>query len=126
MAAQSLFVGREREQQRYQELLSGESPWVLVITGQGGNGKSTLLRRFIEQTPADSAVVMLDFISDVLCVDALAVLERVADQLESRCNKQVVQAFKKALQQGRRELAASKHMSETIIASEHAMVQGNQ
>ena len=121
-----LFVGREREQQHYQELLGRESPWVLVITGQGGNGKSTLLRRLREQTPKNTPVVLLDFASDALCVDALAVLERVADQLESYCNKQSSLAFKQALQQGREELSANKHMNETIIAREDAMVQGNQ
>ncbi len=121
------FVGREHELQCYQNLLKTSSPWVMVITGQGGNGKSTLLRRFAEQTPHDIAMVIkLDFIHSELCVDALAVLEELAEQLKHYCSKPSNQSFRETLAWGRRELATAKHMSETIIASDSATVTGNQ
>lgn len=44
-ARRGVFVGREREQKRFQELLTGnESPGVLWLHGPGGVGKSSLVR----------------------------------------------------------------------------------
>ena len=41
------FVGREREQDLYRQFLTWTTPWVMVITGKPGIGKSTLLQRLI-------------------------------------------------------------------------------
>src|SRR5260370_20648556 len=53
---QDPFVGREIEQQRYQQFLTKVSPWVMNIIGQGGIGKSTLLRHLSELTPPEALV----------------------------------------------------------------------
>ena len=58
---QPIFVGREYEQQCYQDMLKGEVPWLLMVTGQGGVGKSTLLRHLAETTPNGTVVVLLNF-----------------------------------------------------------------
>jgi AAA ATPase domain len=121
---QSLFVGREGEQRRYQEFLDGSSAWILVITGQGGNGKTALLRRFAEQTPSDTAVVMLNFTNGLLVEDPLNILEKFVEQLAPHCDTQQVQVFEKVLQEGHDVLAANKQMNEIIIAQEHATVTG--
>src|SRR6266487_5004032 len=115
---QSLFVGREGEQRCYQELLNGSPEWILVITGQGGNGKTALLRRYAEQTPSDTPVVLLNFTNESLVEDPLVILEKLVEQLAPHCDKWQVQAFEKTVQEGRDVLAANKQMNEIIIARE--------
>jgi hypothetical protein len=122
------FVGRIREQQSYQALLAGEaSPrWLLVITGQGGNGKTTLLRHFEENTPQDIPVVTLNFADSSLRNDPLAILDDLVEQGEPYCDAQYVNLFRQALQAGRNELAKPRDISQTITASDQVIVQGNQ
>ena len=123
---QPIFVGREYEQQCYQDMLKGEVPWLLMVTGQGGVGKSTLLRRLAETTPAGIVVVSLNFADLSLRTDALKILERFARKVKDYCDAQQTHIFENILREGRNELAKHSQMSETIIASEHAVVQGNQ
>ncbi len=49
-----LFVGREREKELFKNFLDRDTPWVLIITGLGGIGKSTLLHRLAEYTQVDA------------------------------------------------------------------------
>jgi len=63
------FVGREEEQKLYQQMLARASAWLLVISGDGGVGKSALLRHLAEQTRVTqpgAAVAVFDFASNAL------------------------------------------------------------
>ncbi len=62
------FVGRENEQKEYWDFLVGKSdaPWLLVISGLGGIGKSTLLNALYKQTLEqhalpDTFAILLNF-----------------------------------------------------------------
>ena len=117
----TLFVGREREQQLYHKFLAKKTSWVLIITGQGGIGKSTLLHHLAEQTPHDIPVVTLDFADEALRTDPLNILERVASCVKPFCDKQQTQVFKQTLRDCHRELAAlHKEAQRAIRVSERA------
>src|SRR5579863_5390565 len=86
-----LFVGREREKEIYETFLTRDTPWILIITGLGGIGKSTLLHRLAESTLADSytpvtGVVTLDFAHDELRSDPLQLLEAFLKETASYCD----------------------------------------
>jgi tetratricopeptide (TPR) repeat protein len=123
--AQLPFVGRRYEQQRYQEALRDDDRWMLMIVGEGGRGKSALLDYLAETTPQTFPVVKLNFADPALRTDTLTMLEHLAWQVKPHCNAQCIQRFERALREGRDELAAHRHMSQTIIASD-ATVQGIQ
>lgn len=77
---ETLFVGRERETEIYEAFLTRDTPWLLIITGLGGIGKTTLLHRLAEYTVAErpspaAGVVTLDFAHDELRSDPLHLLE---------------------------------------------------
>src|SRR5579863_1122216 len=91
--APTIFVGREREQQLYAEFLSNPTPWICTITGQGGIGKTTLLRRLARRTPSTIPVVMLDFGNETLRTDALHILKKLASKTAKYCNKRQVKRF---------------------------------
>ena len=119
------FVGRQREQKVYRQLLTSASPWLLIITGQGGNGKSTLLRQLAQQTPSDRAVITLNFSNEVLRTDAFKILETLAEHLTLYCNEQQNKAFETALQEGRKQLAElSRSMSQNIHVDQGASLEG--
>ena len=121
---QNPFVGRKREQQAYQQLLAQTSPWMLVITGQGGIGKSTLLRYLAEHTPQEITVVTLNFANEALRTDPLKILEDLSWKLAGDCDLQRVDAFDKALAEGRNKLAElSKQMSQVINVGNTASLQ---
>ena len=124
---QNPFVGRKQEQKVYQHLLAQSHPWVLLITGQGGNGKSTLLRHLAEQTPQEIPVVTLNFANNELRTDPLKVLEELSWKLASFCEKRRVSAFDKALREGRDRLTElSKQMNQFINVGNEASLQGAQ
>ena len=104
---QDRFVGRKKEQQVYEEFLARENPWLLIITGLAGIGKSTLLSRLYEYTRSsfpDMGVVKLNFDEGPLRTDQLKLLETLAEQVELYCNTQQVHSFKDALKEDRDEL----------------------
>jgi tetratricopeptide (TPR) repeat protein len=117
---ENIFVGREDEEKQYQEFLQGTSPWVFMITGQPGTGKSALLRRYISQTPRDVACIHLDFSNDTLCIDAFTVLERCAEQLET--DPQVIATFEQALAQARGMLKPPDTIHQSLVAEGSAQV----
>ena len=94
---QDPFVGREIEQQRYQEFLTKTTPWVMNIIGQGGIGKSTLLRHLAEHTPPEILVVSINFAATSLRTDCLMILEELSWQLAPYCNQHQVKAFEQAI-----------------------------
>lgn len=54
------FVGRRTERDAYQQVLREErGPWLLDISGQGGNGKSRLLARRGGWEPTQAGLVAL-------------------------------------------------------------------
>lgn len=97
---QNLFVGREREQRLYQEFLAADMPWVLIITGIGGNGKSTLLHRLDAHTPPHIPTVALDFAEQELRTNPLHILEELAKKLHPYCEESLP-TFQRELHSGR-------------------------
>lgn len=116
---QSLFVGRKRELQRYQDFLTKESPWVLIIRGLGGSGKSTLLSELEKQTPRDTCVVTLDFAQKTLREDYLTFLEEVSRQVAPYCEPERIVEFKQSVMEGRikiaRQVADSQKNEQNIV-----------
>ena len=100
-----VFVGRTRELERYQKILTKETTWVLIIRGLGGSGKSTLLTEFKKQTPQDTCVVTLDFAQKSLREDYLTFLENVSQQVESYCDPERTVEFRKSVATGRYEIS---------------------
>ena len=75
------FVGRESEQDLYRAFLNRDTPWVLVITGLGGIGKSALLHTLAKSPPEDTCVVTIDFADTLLRTDPSTVLGQFVEQM---------------------------------------------
>ncbi len=99
-----LFVGRKRELERYQKFLTRDTPWVLIIRGLGGNGKSTLLSEFEKQKLCDTYVVTLDFAQKSLREDYLTFLVNFSDQVVPYCDPERTVEFRKSVVDGRSEI----------------------
>ncbi len=99
------FVGREQEKQLYQQLLKQTTPWVLLITGQGGIGKSRLLECLADETPQDVVTLKLNFAIPSLRIDPLTVLEELLPQAEPFVDAQHMQIAKQTLIDGRSKLS---------------------
>ncbi len=121
------FVGRVSEQEAYRQLLAQDSPWLLVVTGDGGIGKSRLLRQLVDKTPRDIPAVLLNFANDKLRIDPLNILEELSWQLAAHCDQRRVSAFEQTLTEGRNKLSeAIKAINQQFIAGEGASVTGVQ
>src|SRR5947209_19399213 len=88
---ETLFVGREHEKEVYETFLTRETPWILIITGLGGIGKTTLLHRLAEYTltahpSPPTGVVTLDFAHDELRNDPLRLLEAFLKMIAPYCD----------------------------------------
>ncbi len=124
---QNPFVGRASEQKAYRQLLAQDSPWLLVITGDGGIGKSRLLRHLVGQTPRDIPAILLNFANDKLRIDPLNILEELSWQLAAHCDEKRVAAFEQVLAEGRDKLSeAIKAINQQFIAGDGASVTGVQ
>ncbi len=93
--SQDFFVGREREKELYKKFLAKEIPWVLIITGLGGIGKTTLLHVLKDFTPresmlSDTSVVMVDFAQEKYRKYPLTVIEKLANDTLLDCNTQLI------------------------------------
>ena len=111
------FVGRKKEMNIYQEFLYMDSPWVLVISGIGGVGKTTLLRQFEEHTPSDTAVVKLDFTEEALRTNTSSILSAIAQQMEPYCSEETVSTFKSIFQEQHAALITLHSQLEHVQAS---------
>ena len=100
----NLFVGRTNELQSYQKFLTEENPWVLIIRGLGGIGKSTFLSELAKRAPGDTCVVLLDFAQKTLREDYLTFLENVSQQVESYCDPERTVELRKSIAVGRYEI----------------------
>ncbi len=106
MALQAFF-GRIRELQRYQKFTAKETPWVLIIRGLGGSGKSTVLSEIEKQESSrsfDTCIVSLDFAQKSLRDDFLTLLENFSQQVESHCDAEQTVNFRKSVASGRYEI----------------------
>src|SRR2546425_3994152 len=108
---EALFVGRERETDQYKQFLARKTPWVLIITGLGGIGKSTLLHRLAaytltEPTLTETCVVMLDFANEELRIDPLKLLDKLTKDTAAYCDvEQIDVELKNELHQNSGQLA---------------------
>lgn len=124
-----LFVGREVEQQAYQRLLTDESPWVMVVTGVGGCGKTALLRHLAnQQTPSNICVGNLsNFHNKALRTDPLKVLEALASSIQRDCSSEQYEAFKNTLTQCRINLIPRiQYLSQNLNVGNYASSQGDE
>ncbi len=127
LPVQNPFVGRKREQQLYSQMLTGTTPWVMVITGQGGIGKTTLLRHFCELTSRDIPVVSLNFANTVLRTDVLNIVAEISWQLATCCDAQARAIFEQTLAEGRALLSEmSKQTIQTVQIGNDASAEGIQ
>ena len=113
------FVGREYEQQMYDSFLAQETPWLLLITGLSGSGKSALLGRLKEQTEKQHIpIILLNFDQPWLRTDRLSFLEKLAIQLQRYKD---ISQFQQTLKQSHQSFTNSgKKISKMIIEAEQA------
>ena len=103
--SRTLFVGREREIDLYQRLLKQEQPWLLIVAGMAGNGKSKLLHYLREHSPSDVFVIRLDFANKTLQFEPLKVLEEISFKTEEYCDPEATNTFLDTLQSIRDKLS---------------------
>ena len=100
------YIERVAERQAYLEFLTRDTPWVLLVTGLEGNGKTEFLRDIQDPTSLnDMCVVYLNFAMSSLQKDALSVLARLVERIESFCDEQRIRTFKDILQARRDKLS---------------------
>jgi tetratricopeptide (TPR) repeat protein len=123
------FVGREDHRQAYQQMLrAGNGPWMLLITGQGGNGKSRLLRQLQAETPDGIQTGLLDFANEYLRTDPLSAAEAVGNCLEPLVDAtgfRAFRAFRQEARAGRQRLAEMQlSLRQTITVEAGSQAQG--
>src|SRR2546426_359808 len=107
MSQDIYFVGREYELKRYLEFLNGSPPpWMLVITGKPGIGKTALLEQLKHRTPHDGGIISLNFDKNdpPLRTDPLCFLEAVALRAKEFCDQDKARYFEDTLQKCRAAL----------------------
>lgn len=120
------FVGRQAERAAYQQFLREErGPWLLDIYGQGGNGKSRLLKQFWDDTPRNIQTRLLDFANEYLHTDVLSVAEAVGECLKPLVDARSFQTFQQEARAGRKRLVDTQiSLSQQITVNTNADAQG--
>ncbi len=99
------FVGRESERHAYHLFLSLEDgPWLLLISGQSGNGKSTLLQRLKAETSSPFQARLLDFNATQLQSNILHLAAEISQALRPITPASDFQEFWQEYKQGRDRL----------------------
>lgn len=100
------YLDRVAERQIYLDFLTKDSPWVMMVTGIEGNGKSEFLIDIRDHTPThDTRVILLNFAIDTLQKDALSILEYLVSRIALFCDAQIVGKFKDILYTSRVKLS---------------------
>ncbi len=99
------FVGRTEQQQVFTENFAGDEPkWVVLsVTGEGGVGKSTLLKRYTQLAQGDEINANVVYCDDhqYTPVDAMAVIAEQLEKLgiESKKFNERYKKYRETLQQ---------------------------
>lgn len=112
--ARTKFIGRKREIEVYKKFLQQETPWLFLLAGMPGTGKSTLLDYLEDHAAGGTLHIKLDFANRSLPTDPLKILEALSWRLAANCVQETVDAFDDALRNARRKSA--QHSFE-IVAS---------
>jgi len=102
---QSFFIGRDEQIALYHSFLSQSSPWLLLVTGMPGCGKSFFLKHMQEHASEDTSTVYLDFADISLQTDPLTLLSELSWGCAQFCNGRAVELFHQQLQESRQQLA---------------------
>lgn len=94
------FIGRQREIADHQQFLAKKTPWLFMMAGMPGIGKSTLLNYFDDHA-RETLYIKLDFANQLLTTDPLKILEELSWRLANYCDQQAVDTFDQELQAAR-------------------------
>jgi hypothetical protein len=122
---QTPFVGRKDECTFYQRFLSQTTPWVWLILGQGGIGKSRLLDQLSAETPQEKLVVRLNFAMSNMRGEPLSVLEEMLWQVEASVDADQMRLCQQAFAEGKAKLERPvRDIRQEIHLAEDASLQG--
>jgi len=111
------FIERKREQQAYEKIIAEKSPWVMVITGVGGCGKTELLKCWEKQTTSISSDIFCSRLYLSRQIDPLTVLDQLANLVKQKCFQPQFYTFKNALAEYRNKLIVDiRELNQTITA----------
>jgi hypothetical protein len=123
---QNIFVGREQEEELFRDFLTHDTPWVLIITGLGGIGKSTLLEHLAKNIPSSICACKLDFNEMELRTEPLKVLQRLAQQIRLYLNAQLFDTFEQTLHRDLDQLEQIRKIKLPTYTSDDANTQEGQ
>src|SRR5579885_2362045 len=98
------FIGRDEQIAAYRNFLSQSSPWLLLLTGMPGCGKSFFLKRTRELFSNTTLTLSLDFADTSLQADPLALLSELSWQCAQQSDTSMVEVFHTELEKSRRRL----------------------
>jgi hypothetical protein len=88
----------------YQRSRGLTTPWVWLIIGQGGIGKSRLLDQLFTETPQEMLVVRLKFAMSNMRGEPLSVLEEMLWQVEAPVDADQMRLYQQAFAEGKAKL----------------------
>ena len=114
------FVKRDTEQQFCLELLAKDNPWILHLSGIGGNGKSVFLEELGDHLrEAHVGVSSLNLALQSIRSDPLSVLNQLSEDVALDCSETTVDNFEQELARGRAETLQA---SSTILIYQQLIV----